>query len=227
MLEIHRPKEPEGRLAVKRQGFIALIVGCAEVYGRSMSEMGFDLYWNVLGGYDLDEVERAVKLHIGSSTVMPTPCHLVNIIEGGSLEDHAAMAWPKVRTLLEDRFLIDNAEILLSDGAAAMAARALAEAGLSRADVKYSGESFKALYKKYYLEGYRHTPLVFKSPASPELMHEPGPPSRYLPESWWGPEAIRRHYSRVSEFSPGHRLVLRAAPSVLPTETPNQKREIK
>lgn len=81
-----------------RQKFAALITGCAEYYGKSVSAPVIGLYWKGLERFDFAAVEGAIWAHMSSpenGQFMPKIADVVLRTEGSS-EDASMIAWTKV-----------------------------------------------------------------------------------------------------------------------------------
>lgn len=82
----------------QKSEFTKLLTGVAELYGKGVSSCLFEIYWCSLEKYSLDEVKRAINLHIVNPDVgqfMPKPSDFIRYIEGKS-EEKALFAWQKV-----------------------------------------------------------------------------------------------------------------------------------
>lgn len=78
--------------------FAALIIGVGEVCGKSFTPTAIDVYWSVLKAFKYEEVDQAVKLHLGNPDVgrfLPKPADIIMFIEGSS-QNQALRAWTKV-----------------------------------------------------------------------------------------------------------------------------------
>lgn len=82
----------------QKSQFFATLTGVCELYGKSATPELLALYWQLLVGYDLMEVQRAFQAHAmnpDTGQFMPKPADVVRHIDGGS-QTRAAMAWQKV-----------------------------------------------------------------------------------------------------------------------------------
>ncbi len=78
--------------------FTAMLIGIGELYGRAISEMLTDIYWQSLKCFELQDVKRAFEAHINNpdgGQYFPKPADLVRFIEGSG-ETKALQAWAKV-----------------------------------------------------------------------------------------------------------------------------------
>ena len=69
-----------------------------EIYNREVSEHLFKIYWNVLEGYEIEDVSRAFEAHMkntDSGQYFPKPADIIRLIEGSG-ETKALKAWTKV-----------------------------------------------------------------------------------------------------------------------------------
>jgi hypothetical protein len=194
----------------QRPDFLELLIGCAELYQRQISEVVIEVFWKVLRPYDLAVVKGAVEAHVRLSPFMPTPHELLKHIHGGTADELAAKAWPMVKHLLRDT-LMDDHKTLLPDGAAALAARDMVRGKITRAEVQYHFEFFKVAYRRHFLDGRHETPLVFEWPRT--LDHRTGEPEYdqvpILFTDFWPPHEVRRHRALLEDFQPGNHLVKR------------------
>lgn len=81
-----------------RKRFAACLLGCAELYGKEVSDAAVKLWWEALKVHDIGAVEAAFARHIRSSdaagSFMPKPADVIRMIEGTSL-DASMVAWSK------------------------------------------------------------------------------------------------------------------------------------
>jgi len=78
--------------------FCKLLTWVGELYGKHISAKLFEIYWWGVQKYSLEEIKRAINLHILNPDVgqfMPKPADLIRNIEGRN-EDKALQAWSKV-----------------------------------------------------------------------------------------------------------------------------------
>ncbi len=69
-----------------------------ELYGKAISEILTDLYWQSLKGFEWQDVKQAFEAHIhnpDTGQYFPKPADLVRFIEGSG-ETKALQAWAKV-----------------------------------------------------------------------------------------------------------------------------------
>lgn len=77
----------------------AMIVGMAELYGRTLTEDGIELYSQVIADYDVEQLRIAFRqvLRTHSYATLPTPAEFVQAIETPEdAESKALVAWEKV-----------------------------------------------------------------------------------------------------------------------------------
>jgi len=80
------------------QKFLALMNGIGEYYGRKLSDVLLDVYWEGLKNYDFEAVSKALHLHIAnpdSGQFFPKIADISRHIAGGHA-DRALIAWAKV-----------------------------------------------------------------------------------------------------------------------------------
>lgn len=78
--------------------FCRLLTWVGELYGKNISAQLFEIYWWSVQKYSLEEIKRAINLHILNPDIgqfMPKPADLIRNIEGTN-EDKALQAWSKV-----------------------------------------------------------------------------------------------------------------------------------
>ena len=84
--------------ASQQNQFFSMLTGVCELYGKTASPQLMALYWSLLQGYDLADVQRAFGQHAmnpDTGQYMPKPADVVRYIDGGS-QSRAALAWQKV-----------------------------------------------------------------------------------------------------------------------------------
>ncbi len=90
-----------GKLFVKSERkleFCKLLTWLGELYGKNISPQLFEIYWWGVEKYSLEEIKRAINLHVLNPDVgqfMPKPADLIRNIEGKNV-DKALRAWNKV-----------------------------------------------------------------------------------------------------------------------------------
>lgn len=78
--------------------FTAMLIGIGELYGKTISELLTELYWQSLKCFDLQDVVLAIESHIHNpdcGQYFPKPADLVRFINGTG-ENKALQAWAKV-----------------------------------------------------------------------------------------------------------------------------------
>lgn len=78
--------------------FVSAITVLADYYGKTLSDGSIGLYWQGLQNYGMDQIERAIGLHLqnpDTGAFMPKIADIVKMIDG-TTQDAAAMAWAKV-----------------------------------------------------------------------------------------------------------------------------------
>lgn len=78
--------------------FFNMLTGVCELYGKLASPEFMALYWQLLAGYELQDIQRAFHAHALNADVgqyMPKPSDVVRYIDGGS-QTRSARAWVKV-----------------------------------------------------------------------------------------------------------------------------------
>ena len=81
----------------ERKAFSVFLIGCAEVYGRQLSEAAIGIYWDELCGFELGAVQEAFRRHFRSPDIgqfFPKPADVIRMLEGTSL-DASMVAWAK------------------------------------------------------------------------------------------------------------------------------------
>lgn len=75
--------------------FTAILIAVGELYGKTISEMLTELYWQSLKSFALTDIKQAFNFHINNPDVgqyFPKPADLVRFIEG-SAATKALQAW--------------------------------------------------------------------------------------------------------------------------------------
>lgn len=81
-----------------RPRFLACLTGCAETYGKPVSDAALGLWWRVLAGYGIGAVETAFAVHLAdpdTGQFMPRPADIIRRMSGTS-QDAALRAWSQV-----------------------------------------------------------------------------------------------------------------------------------
>lgn len=84
--------------AADRSRFAKSMTALADYYGKPLSEGSMQLYWQGLQSYDIDQIERAIGIHVqnpDTGQFMPKIADIVRMLEG-TTQDAAALAWAKV-----------------------------------------------------------------------------------------------------------------------------------
>lgn len=74
------------------------ITGVMEFYGKPVSKVALDIWWNALKGYDLSAVIDAFNRHLvnpDTGQYAPKPADITKMLQG-STQDSALRAWAKV-----------------------------------------------------------------------------------------------------------------------------------
>lgn len=135
-----------------RTEFAKLCALMSEAFGKPMSEMLIDIYFDGLKDFEIEQVTSAVQQAVKSRTFMPKIAELCELI-GGSASDHAELAW---RTFIDlVKFEGSYPSLQIYDGGIAYAIECMG--GWCSACEKISGASpemlasheknFKASYK--------------------------------------------------------------------------------
>lgn len=78
--------------------FSMALTACAELYGKTVSEGAFSLWWQALERFDIEQVERAFRLVVedpDGGQFMPKPADIIKRLEG-TATDRSLIAWGKV-----------------------------------------------------------------------------------------------------------------------------------
>jgi hypothetical protein len=81
-----------------KKRFLAAMTALTDYYGKPLSTATIDLYWHGLVEFDIEQVEKAISMHVrnpDSGQWMPKIADLVKMIEG-TTQDAAGQAWAKV-----------------------------------------------------------------------------------------------------------------------------------
>ena len=187
------------------------LAGCAELYNRELSKPTLDIYWHTLKGLPLEAVLAALEAHFKTGRFMPTPADILDRARGGSADDKAVLAWPKVLYTLDLRSWSEWT--LIPDGAACKAAQELLDCRVPHEDLKFKTRFFHVVYAKAHEDGLSELPGVFKWPNDP---FEPVP-RRALYKIWWPAETAARFERELRAFAADYREQLGLpGPSALP-----------
>lgn len=83
----------------EKQKFASIVGATAEAVGAKMSSMGIGVFWEVLKGYPIEDIERAFMSHLTdteSGQFMPKPADIIRQIDGDT-NSRALVAWMKVK----------------------------------------------------------------------------------------------------------------------------------
>jgi hypothetical protein len=196
--------------------FKTMMFACAEIYGLTLSTPYLDLFWAALARFPIQDVQKAIEKHLMTGLRMPVPAALINIIRGGSPEEHAAMAWPNALRLLGE--YMDDRVTLLPDGAAAMAAADLARAlNWNGDEAKFQVAFFKAQYEKYYSMGHGDHPGVYEGKRiHDEHLEGYRRQKPVIFDYLWPPEERHRHARTIEIFKAGKAIRFKPAANGLP-----------
>lgn len=81
-----------------KRNFANTLIGVCELYGKQASPEFIALFWDLLCGYELEDIQRAFRAHAlnpDAGQFLPKPADIVRYIDGGS-QTRAARAWAKV-----------------------------------------------------------------------------------------------------------------------------------
>jgi hypothetical protein len=90
--------------------FTTMLINLGELYGRNISEILTDLYWQSLKCFEFQDVKRALEAHIhnpDSGQYFPKPADLVRFIDGSG-ETKALQAWAKVEKTISQVGIYQN-----------------------------------------------------------------------------------------------------------------------
>ena len=81
-----------------KEKFIICLVGCAEVFGKELSENAIMIYWESLKSMEVEVVVNAFNRHIvnpDNGQFMPKPADIIRLCQGSNV-DSAMRAWSEV-----------------------------------------------------------------------------------------------------------------------------------
>ena len=87
-----------------RAKFAQLLTAICVLYKHSLHELGIEIYWQALAGFEFDEVKQAFQAHINhpdTGQFMPKPADVLRYLNGGS-ETQALQAWSRVLQIMRD-----------------------------------------------------------------------------------------------------------------------------
>lgn len=75
-----------------REQFALLMLGLGETYGEAISDARMEIYFRALDDLALDDIRKAVNVHVRTQKFFPRPAEIREAIDG-TLDDRAEMAW--------------------------------------------------------------------------------------------------------------------------------------
>ena len=87
--------QPDGQ---EEQEFITILAAAFAIYGRDVSPGIAELYWNALQRFDLEDIRKAISMHVqnpDNGQFVPKPADLIRCLEGTS-GSAAMIAWSRV-----------------------------------------------------------------------------------------------------------------------------------
>lgn len=77
--------------------FIELIASVAEIYGKELSPMAINLYYNILKNYSFEQIDQAFNYIVKTNkyNCMPKPAEVIESIDGLP-DERSAIAWNQV-----------------------------------------------------------------------------------------------------------------------------------
>lgn len=143
--------------ASDRKRFSACLLGCAEAYGKGVSEFALEIWWQALREIEIESIELAFLRHLRSPDVgqfFPKPADIIRMVEGTSL-DASMLAWTKIDFAL--RTIGPYQSICFDD---ALIHRVVADMGgwiefakKTESEWPFVGNEFRARYKGYRMRG--------------------------------------------------------------------------
>jgi len=140
-----------------KKRFAGCLLGCAEAYGKGVSDAALEVWWQCLAGADVEAVEGAFWRHLRSPDVgqfFPKPADILRMIDGTSL-DASMVAWGKVDQAL--RRVGTYATVAFDDP---LVHRCIADMGgwielgkKTEAEWPFVGNEFRTRYKGYRSRG--------------------------------------------------------------------------
>jgi hypothetical protein len=90
--------------STEREQFAKMMIGLGEYYGKSMSPMLIDIYWQGLAAYDYDAVNAAINAHVRNTDTgqfMPKIADVERYMHGNT-STRAMQAWVKVARAVQE-----------------------------------------------------------------------------------------------------------------------------
>ena len=82
---------------LNEEKFAELLTATAEVFGKELSPIAINLYYDMLKDYSYDQINKAFNFVIRTHkyNTLPKPAEIIEAIEGNS-EEKALIAWSSV-----------------------------------------------------------------------------------------------------------------------------------
>ena len=82
--------------------FADIMSGLADMYKQTLSEFMLDMYYDILKGYEYEQVERAIKKVMANYkyNTMPKPADILEYLEG-TRDDKALIAWMRAKEAVQ------------------------------------------------------------------------------------------------------------------------------
>lgn len=84
-----------------RAAFAVQLAMLSEVFDKELSTAASEAYFGALRRYDIDAIRLAVEQAICRCQFFPRPAQLIDLLEGGTIDDRAMLAWNRVLGALE------------------------------------------------------------------------------------------------------------------------------
>jgi hypothetical protein len=84
-----------------RTAFAVQLAMLSEVFDKELSTAASEAYFGALRRYDIGAVRLAVEQAIRRCQFFPRPAQLIDLLEGGTVEDRAMLAWSRLIAALE------------------------------------------------------------------------------------------------------------------------------
>jgi len=135
--------------------FIKRLLALGEIWGKELSKVVMDIYWETLENYDIEDVKAAFN-HIGkTSRFFPKPADFIEAIDGDA-ESRASLAWASLVDAIE---IHGHGKSVRFDDPAIMSVVAAMGGWIElcqRPDLKFRQREFSNLYRHFARNGHRH-----------------------------------------------------------------------
>mgnify|MGYP001571222255 CR=1 FL=1 len=150
-----------------RAAFAVQLAMLSEVFDKELSTAASEAYFGALRRYDIEAVRLAVERAICQCQFFPRPAQLIDLLEGGTIEDRAMLAWNRVLGALEAHGTGQSVDF----GDQALHAAVLTIGGWGVGDWGRWDEQEEGYARAAFLRAYR---ALHNAPRSRKIAYLPG-----------------------------------------------------